>query len=474
MIFYNAGAPSGMTVTFGSGVKRIPAFMFYTNVYDKNSNKNYCKISKLVISDSVTEIGNTAFTNCWDLKEVEGGSAVKTMESWAFSNTGLTKYPADFKAVEEMGEGCFYGAAALAEINLPEGITYIGVSAFEDCTALTTVTLPASLVTLEYATFKNCTGLKNVTIKSKELKDCRYTDNRAVFYNAGVEVGDGFTVNFTSGVTHIPACLFGVDRDKNSSKDWCRLYEVFIPGTVKDVGDWSFQDCYALKKIHFQGKAPNIGDNAFYNDEAEAFYPDGDKSWTKDKCKDYGGKLTWKSESGKPNTDVSKLTDEVVNSAVTFISNGAEETGPFFTINKSGKKAKLIKLHKKGYTFKGWYMNGKKVKSLTPKFFKKNPQITLEAKFTPIKYTISYKVPKKVDGVKVKGKIKLTKDEKKISYEGGMLTAKGSELECEGHTLKGWSIVKGGSEVAVRPGETVSLERLIPDKGKTIKLYPVW
>ncbi|MCR5118527.1 MAG: leucine-rich repeat protein [Lachnospiraceae bacterium] len=471
--FYNAGLPSGMTVTFESGVKRIPAYLFFTGVYDKNDSKNYTRVSKVVISDTVTEVGEAALANCWDLKEVEGGSAITKVERWGFQNTALTKFPTSFKAVESIYEGGF-GNTAMVEATLPEGLTYIGAQSFADNYSLATISLPVTLTTIDKAAFKNCTALKNVTIKSKELKDLSWTSDSAAFYNAGVEVGDGFTVTFTQGVTHIPACIFGVNRDKNSSKDWCRLYEVYIPGTVKDVGDWAFQGCYGLKKIHFQGKAPKIGDNAFYNCEADAFYPDGDKSWTKDKCKDYGGKLTWKTESGKPGGGASRLTEEILDSAVTFITNGAEETAPYYKINKSGKKAKLVTLHKKGYTFKGWYFNGKKVKTLTPKLLRKNPAITLEAKFTPNKYKIVYKVSKKAYGVKVKGKIKLTKEEKKISYEGGMLTGKGTELTCEGYTLKGWSLTKGGSDIVVGVGETVSLEKLIPDKGKTIKLYPVW
>ena len=76
--------------------------------------------------------------------------------------------------------------------------------------------------------------------------------------------------------------------------------------------------------------------------------------------------------------------------------------------------------------------------------------------------------------VKVSGKIRLSKAEKKIDYATGKLTVKGENLTAKGYTLAGWTTKKGGAEVMLTIGETVTIEELIPEKGKTITLYPVW
>ncbi len=53
--------------------------------------------------------------------------------------------------------------------------------------------------------------------------------------------------------------------------------------------------------------------------------------------------------------------------------------------------------------------------------------------------------------------------------DGSTITAKDTTLE-----LIGWTRVKYGTEAEFETGDSVSLEDLIPDKGKTVKLYPVF
>ena len=67
--FYNTGTSSGgFSVTFGSGVTRVPANLFYTN--SSKVDNTYAHVNKVSLPDSITEIGNDAFNNCFDLKSV--------------------------------------------------------------------------------------------------------------------------------------------------------------------------------------------------------------------------------------------------------------------------------------------------------------------------------------------------------------------------------------------------------------------
>lgn len=62
--FYNAGTnTTGMTVTFGSSVTRIPAYLFATG--EEKSSTVYAKVTKVILSGSVKEIGSYAFWNCY-------------------------------------------------------------------------------------------------------------------------------------------------------------------------------------------------------------------------------------------------------------------------------------------------------------------------------------------------------------------------------------------------------------------------
>ena len=54
-----------------------------------------------------------------------------------------------------------------------------------------------------------------------------------------------------------------------------------------------------MKVVEFVGDAPTIGAAAFSAVTADAYYPDGNTTWTEDKQQDYGGQLTWHSSVDK-------------------------------------------------------------------------------------------------------------------------------------------------------------------------------
>ena len=175
-----------------------------------------------------------------------------------------------------------------------------------------------------------------------------------------------------------------------------------------------------------------------------------------------------------------------VSGTLIFKTNGAEQKPTeLFKINKSGKKASLTKVTKKGYVFKGWYTTTasgkqKKITSVTAKTLAKYPDgLVLEAKFVPGTYTVKYTITKPEKKVKVKVSPKLKAKKYKYTDENGRLnsiTVEGTQLQPKdpAYKLLGWTNVKNGSEVMFKVGETVTLDRLVPEKGKTIRLYPVW
>lgn len=67
-------------------------------------------------------------------------------------------------AVTGIGNGAFYGNAALANIRLPATVNWIGNSAFENCAALRSVALPEGVSSIPSDTFKNCAALESLTV----------------------------------------------------------------------------------------------------------------------------------------------------------------------------------------------------------------------------------------------------------------------------------------------------------------------
>ena len=68
--------------------------------------------------------------------------------------------------VTEIGETAFSSCYILKEIKIPEGVTKIGRLAFSDCVCLEIVEIPDSLITIEDRAFEGCDSLRSITLPS--------------------------------------------------------------------------------------------------------------------------------------------------------------------------------------------------------------------------------------------------------------------------------------------------------------------
>ena len=97
------------------------------------------EITKVVIGDGVTTIGNCAFYHCGN------------MESMHIPNT-----------IVRIGDFAFSGCNSLTSVTLPDSLQEIGTMVFFDCTSLTSMTIPASVTKMDNDVFSSCENLKEV------------------------------------------------------------------------------------------------------------------------------------------------------------------------------------------------------------------------------------------------------------------------------------------------------------------------
>ena len=95
------------------------------------------------IPNSVLKIGNNAFRNCINLKEI------------TISENAL---------LTNIGSHAFGGCKLLSDINLPSTVNEIGSYAFYNCSSLLSINIPDSVTTIEEYTFTNCSKLANISI----------------------------------------------------------------------------------------------------------------------------------------------------------------------------------------------------------------------------------------------------------------------------------------------------------------------
>lgn len=178
-------------------------------------------------------------------------------------------------------------------------------------------------------------------------------------------------------------------------------------------------------------------------------------------------------EAGDVVTKVNLITSRGIQSVpVVFMPDYAEDYD-FYTMSGAGNKAVLKKkLTKRGYTFKGWTLDGKKVTAINEKNLR--PGMVLRANFVPVVYNVNYKIVKPLGVTKIFGKIVMSKSEKKVPYTNETFRVRGSEISAPGYTLAGWSTIKNSTTPMVLVGQEAKIDDLIPLKGKNINLYPVW
>ena len=119
-------------VLFSNHVTSLPRSVCYENT-----------VLTSVTMNSVTSIGDYAFSMCTSLTEVNMSSTVT-----------------------EIGTSAFYGCTALKSIDIPSSVTKIGNTAFEKCTSLTSVDIPSSVTEIGGSAFYGCSNLEIVNMNS--------------------------------------------------------------------------------------------------------------------------------------------------------------------------------------------------------------------------------------------------------------------------------------------------------------------
>ena len=138
----------------------------------------YCwSLTSVMIPASVTNIGDIAFENCSGLTAITvntNNPAYISVAGVLFNRTQTTliQYPAASagtsytisNSVTSIGDGAFSSCSRLASITIPASVTNVGDYAFQGCTSLTSITIPASVTSIGYAALNGCSSLTSVTI----------------------------------------------------------------------------------------------------------------------------------------------------------------------------------------------------------------------------------------------------------------------------------------------------------------------
>ena len=137
-------------------------------------------LTSVTIGNGVTSIGYYAFKGCYNLEDIHITdietwckiSGLYNLMDYDISNSSKTLYLNNElitsltipDSVTSIGNCAFSGCIGLTSITIPDSVTSIGVGAFEDCTGLTSIIIPNSVTSIGDHAFEGCLDLSSVTI----------------------------------------------------------------------------------------------------------------------------------------------------------------------------------------------------------------------------------------------------------------------------------------------------------------------
>ncbi|MGN1270585.1 MAG: leucine-rich repeat domain-containing protein, partial [Clostridia bacterium] len=193
---------------------------------------NTSGIKSIVIPGTVETIGWLAFVQS-ALSEVVICNGVKTIADSAFRETKL-KTVIIPGSVKTIGTGAFY-QTPLTEITIQEGVETIGDRAFWLCGSLKNIDIPQSVISIDDGTFGYCGGLQQINV---DVNNPNYMSEDGVLYNKD-----------KTKIIKYPA--------KKSET----IFE--IPNTVKEIGEYCFQNCKNIVQIEVPDQVEKLGVNTF-------------------------------------------------------------------------------------------------------------------------------------------------------------------------------------------------------------------
>ena len=248
-------------------------------------------LTSLVIPDSVTNIGDYAFSGCCSLTDIVIPDSVTRIGDGAFRGCKSLTDIVIPNSVTSIGDNAFEYCFSLSNLVIPDGVTSIEDNAFEGCYSLSSVVIPDSVSCIGFGAFENCSSLTDIVIPDSVTSiggyafGCCESLTDIVIPNSVTSIGDNAfwyckslsSVVIPAGVTSIGARAFcecsslisivipdGITCIGESAFCVCSsLSSVVIPDSVTSIGNYAFAYCKSLTDIVIPNSVTSIGDNAF-------------------------------------------------------------------------------------------------------------------------------------------------------------------------------------------------------------------
>lgn len=229
------------TVSLPSTLRQIGHKSRFTHNYIFNQCKS---LESIVLPSKLWLVGYNAFANT-SLKEIEIPDGVQYLGSYAFSDCVQLKSIKMPQQLKQIKQGCFEGCSSLLEIDIPNKVTEIDYRAFYGCSTLRKVSFGDNITTIGRYAFQNCTMLHTALLPT-HLSSLRESAFEGCSNLAIVRMSDD--------IEEIEPCTF---------KDCVELHDLTIGSSVTKIGSSAFLHCPKLESINLPLSISSIDFYAF-------------------------------------------------------------------------------------------------------------------------------------------------------------------------------------------------------------------
>lgn len=168
-------------------------------------------------------------------KDLSSSSA----QPWGKERTSITNVQIN-EGITYIGENMFNGCTSLISLSLPHSLTNIGDNAFQNCSALSSIVLPDGIVSIGKKAFSDCSGLPSIELP-----------------NSIMNIGEGAFYNCEN------------------------LVKVVLPENIATIQKNTFHSCRNLSKVTIPKSVLTIGSGAFYNNRnlKTVYYTGSESEW---------------------------------------------------------------------------------------------------------------------------------------------------------------------------------------------------
>ena len=252
------------------------------------------QLKSIVIPENVTVLDNEAFSYCTSLTQVTLPESLESIGRNIFYRTpyydntenwdnGLLYYGTylldsddsytDVCVVRDgttlIAESVFHDNDTISSVHLPEGLKYIGVSSFAGCKMLGDINIPDSVISIGISTFYNCHNLANITLPESLEHIGEYAFEGTAIYNN--------PENWDNGVLYINNALIKISPDfsgkleikegtyiiASDAADGYGVTRIIMPDSVTVLCDTAFGWCYDLTYVKLSKNLTEIPRGAF-------------------------------------------------------------------------------------------------------------------------------------------------------------------------------------------------------------------